>query len=110
MNNRQVIGKLLIVCKRLNFSKEATSKLLSEMYVLLETKSEEDEEIVEEGFQWFLNLEQSGESSKKEVKKNNRNLNPRNSVKHRGITRLPDSIESRLAKKNKELIEFLRSL
>lgn len=102
VKDRLILGYMLLACKRLNYTKKEARDLLGELSILLETKTDED---IEEGFQWYMELE--GSENKTEMKPTKTGVRPRNPKK---ITRFPEGYRSKLSIENDKLIKLLRSI
>lgn len=102
MEDRLILGYMLLACKQLNYAKEEVRDLLGELSILLETKTDEE---IEEGFQWYMELGRN--EDKKEAKLTKTGITPKNPRK---ITRFPEGYRSKLSIQNEKLIKLLRSI
>jgi hypothetical protein len=51
MRNDQAIGYMLLACKAEGMGRDQVKRLVSEMYYLFDTKTEEEAE--EKGYEWY---------------------------------------------------------
>jgi hypothetical protein len=102
MKDRMILGYMLLACKQLNYTKEEVRNFIGELSILLETKTEEE---IEEGFQWYMELDES--ENKIENKPTKMDIKPKNPRK---ITRFPEGYRSKLSIENEKIIRLLRSI
>ena len=103
MNDKVILGYLLLACKQLNYTKNEARDLLREMSILMVTKTDEE---AEEGFRWYKKLEEKNVEDKK-LQTTKKDFKP---IKARKITTLPKNYKSKLAKENERLLKLLRSM
>ncbi|GAE37596.1 hypothetical protein [Halalkalibacter akibai] len=102
MNDRTILGYILLACKKLNYTKEEARKLIAEVSILLITKTDEE---LEDGFQWYKELEEK--DIKTEMKQTEMGIKPR---KPKRITKFPEGYRSKLSKENERIINLIRTL